>query len=221
MAAPAGAAVGDLTYRDCISGETESTGCTQTDGAQPGGEYSGLNYLLSVATSSDGKSVYVASRYDSAVARFDRDPSSGQLTYRGCTTGDEESGGSAGPGAGPGALAGYPSGACAEIDGATDEGTDSGLDSLRSVALSPDASSLYVVSGMDDAVAHFRRNASGALTYEGCVTGRLQSGPGPAGTGACDAISSATPGGSNSGLNNLQEVVVSGDGTSLYGRLVR
>ena len=101
----ASGAVGDLTYLGCISGETESSGCAQTDGAQPGGEYSGLDYLLSVATSSDGKSVYVASRYDSAVARFDRDPGTGALTYRGCTTGDEESGGSTGPGAGPGPLA--------------------------------------------------------------------------------------------------------------------
>ena len=215
-AVPAGAAVGDLTYRGCISGETDSSGCTPTDGATSDGEYSGLNYLLSVAASSDGKSVYVASRYDSAVARFDRDVTTGELTYRGCTTGDEESGGSTGPGAGPGPLAAHASGACAEIETATDEGTDSGIDSLRSVALSPDATSLYVVSGGDDAVAHFQRNSSGALTYGGCITGRLQSGPAPDGTGACSAIPSATAGGSNSGLNNLQSVTVSGDGKSLY-----
>ncbi len=154
--------------------------------------------------SSDGTSLYVASRYDSAVAHFGRDPSTGVLTYVGCTTGDAESGK-------------YGSGACAEIESATDEGTSSGLDSLRAVTLSPDGKWLYVASGSDDAIARFKRKpTSGALTYRDCITGRIESGPEPAGTGACAAIPNATSGGVGSGLNNLQALVMSADGESLY-----
>ncbi|MGH2987583.1 MAG: Calx-beta domain-containing protein [Solirubrobacterales bacterium] len=56
--------------------------------------------------------------------------------------------------------------------------------------------------------------ATGALAYQGCVTGETESGPG--GSGACAQVASAAAGGANSGLDNLRSPTVSPDGESLY-----
>jgi 6-phosphogluconolactonase (cycloisomerase 2 family) len=203
----AGGAVGGLTYQGCLTGETESGAdgsgaCALIPSATPGGSHSGLATPNSMALSPDGTSLYAVSALDSAVARFDRDPASGALAYQGCITGDQSSGPSG-------------SGACAKIPSATKLGDNSGLYGLWSVTLSPDGEWLYTVSQQDDAVTRFRRDpASGALTYDGCTSGETQSGP--AGSGACAAIPSATPFGLDSGLAELKSVAVSADGASLY-----
>jgi 6-phosphogluconolactonase (cycloisomerase 2 family) len=199
-------ATGALTYQGCITGETESgpTGsnaCAQIGSATSLGANSGLDSVFALAVSADGNSVYTVSLFDDAVARFDRDPATGALTYQGCITGETESG-----------PAG--SGACAQIGSATSFGTSSGLDSVFAVAVSADGASLYAVSEDDDAVARFDRNLTGALVYQGCISGETQSGP--TGTDACVAIDSATSGGTNSGLDKLRSVTVSADGLSVY-----
>ena len=207
VASSANAAVGDLSYRDCITGETEtgpagSSACAPAAVTGLGGADSGLDRLRSDAVSADGRSLYTASVFDDAVAVFDREPATGRLTYRGCITGEAQSG--------PGGT-----GACTEIPRASPGGTNSGLDELRSVALSPDGKWLYAASTEDSAVARFARDTStGALTYRDCVTGEAASGPG--GTNACAEIASATPAGSNSGLSNLNSLAMSPDGSSLY-----
>lgn len=130
----------------------------------------------------------------------DRDP--GDLAQRACWSGETQTG---------------PSGtdACVLVDRHAAFGVESGLDNLRSVAVSPDGTSLYAVSGFDDAVVHFTRDpATGALTYVGCLTGETASGP--VGSGACTPIPTATPTGAGSGLDAPQAVVVAPDGTSLY-----
>ena len=206
-ASTANAAVEDLTYRDCITGESESGpggsgACTSVDAAGSSGANSGLDRLRSDALSPDGQWLYTTSVFDDAVARFERDPATGQLTYRGCITGETESG---------------PAGsnACAQIASASAGGINSGLDELRSVVLSPDGESLYASSTEDDAVAWFDRDpATGQLTYAGCLTGEMQSGPD--GSNACATVQSATPTGSNSGLDALVPLVMSPDGASLY-----
>ena len=144
----ASGAVGGLTYRGCITGETESgppggggTGaCKAIPDASSDGENSGLQGLESVALSRDGKSLYAASGDDAAVARFRRDRDTGKLTYRGCLSGDKAS-------------------ACKEIPVATPGGfgEQSGLDNPQSLALSGDGKSLYVASLGDSAVGRFRR----------------------------------------------------------------
>ncbi len=197
-------ATGALTFGDCITGETASndTACSAIGAATPTGADSGLDGIRAVAVSADGTSLYAVSPEDDAVARFDRDPATGVLTYQGCITGETESG---------------PAGtnACTLIASATAGGADSGLDAPFAVALSANGTSLYVASLGDDAVVRFTRDpATGTLTYEGCVTGETASGP--TGSGACVQIPSASTNGAGSGLDEAFTLAVSSDGTSLY-----
>src|SRR4029077_8394738 len=109
---------------------TGTNACAQIASATSQGANSGLDELRSLALSADGKSLYVTAAADDAVARFDRDPATGALSYQGCFTGETETG---------------PTGtaACAQIGSATSAGTDSGLDFLQSVAVSADGKSVY------------------------------------------------------------------------------
>ena len=100
--------------------------------------------------------------------------------------------------------------ACAERAGATADGENSGLANPSDVVVSPDGSSVYATSSADDAISHFQRNpGSGALTYVGCISGEQA-------TTACTAIASATPDGAGSGLNGLDALVISPDGSSIH-----
>jgi 6-phosphogluconolactonase (cycloisomerase 2 family) len=204
-------ATGALTYQGCITGETESgpgpTGsnaCTLIGSATSFGTNSGIDGPFAVAVSPDGVSVYAVSTFDDAVARFDRDPATGALTYQGCISGETQSG--------PGPAG---SGACALIGSAASDGNNSGLDNLFALALSADGTSLYAVAEQDDAVARFDRSPTGALTYQGCITGETESGP-ATGTDACAEVGSATSGGSDSGFDKFRSVGVSADGLSVY-----
>ena len=202
---------GALNYQGCQTAETQSgpgvgtNACTLLPGAASGGADSGLDVLQTVALSPDGASLYTASQSDSAVGRFDRDLGSGALTYQGCITGEQQSGPTPPP---PG------SGACAEIPSATTFGDTSGMLSIYAVAVSPEGNSVYAVSENDDSIVRFDRAAGGALTYQGCITGETESGPG--GSGACAQIAAAASQGTNSGLDKLRAVVPSPDGGSVY-----
>jgi hypothetical protein len=202
---------GALTYRGCITGVVEtgpagSNACAAIPSARSDGVGSGLNFPLNLAISPDGRSFYAVVQLDDAVTRFDRDPTTGTLTYRDCITGDA-------------AIGPAGTNACTAIGTATPLGADSGLDSLYALALSPEGTSLYVVSQDDDAVARFDRDAAtGALTYRDCLTGELQSGaPVPVpGSGACTEIRSVTGSGTSSGLDKPRGVAVGADGRSVY-----
>lgn len=194
---------GKLRFQDCITGETESDpACRTIPHATSGGASSGLYSPKSLVLSRDGKWLYTASTDDAALGRFKRNTGSGKLTYRGCITGDTD--------VGPGGT-----GACKQIPAATAGGADSGLDDLRFLALSPNGKSLYSASNNDAAVARFKRAPrSGKLTYQGCLSGETETGPG--GSGACRLTSVATSTGNDSGMVDLRMVAVSGDGKSLY-----
>ena len=94
----------------------------QKDGV---GGADGLNSARSVITSADGKSVYVASSGDDAVAAFARNPTTGALSY-------------------------------VEMKKDGQGGVD-GLSGARGVATSADGKSVYVASFNDNAVAVFSR----------------------------------------------------------------
>jgi 6-phosphogluconolactonase (cycloisomerase 2 family) len=194
---------GKLSYKDCITGETEngpagSGACAAIPSAASLGDGSGLNSLHSAIVSPDGTSLYATASSDDAVARFERNTTSGKLSYKGCVTGDE-------------GLAGV----CRKIPPATLGGASSGLDTAGSAAMSSDGFSLYVASPFDDAVTVFARDTTtGKLVHQACVTGEVASGP--TGSGACAAIPSAATSGTNSGLDNPQAVALSSDGSSLY-----
>jgi Ca2+-binding RTX toxin-like protein len=198
---------GALTYQGCITGETESgpsgsDACAAIPSAAGSGDNSGLGLPASPVVTAGSSSLYVVAQNDAAVAGFARNTGTGALTYQGCLTGETESG---------------PTGsnACAQIPTASSFADQSGLSGLHALAASADGASLYATARFDTAVAAFTRNpGTGALAYQGCVTGETESGP--AGSSACAAIPSATPGGNDSGLANPFAVTVSPGGASAY-----
>jgi 6-phosphogluconolactonase (cycloisomerase 2 family) len=124
----------------------------------------GLYRADSVTVSPDGKHVYVAGNWDSAVAIFSRNATTGMLTYAGVVK-----------------------------DGVG--GVVDGLGGAESVTVSPDGAHVYVAAYSDDAVTAFVRNgATGALTYVGHVED---------GVGA-------------DGLEGAESVTVSPDGAHVY-----
>jgi 6-phosphogluconolactonase (cycloisomerase 2 family) len=204
-------ATGELDFVFCFTGESES-GLTNCEGEAPeavgGGADSGIDDPESVTVSPDGRSVYVTTRGDDSIVRFDRNPATGNIQYQGCISGDT--------GTGPAG-----SGACAQLPFAQASGVNSGFDDpkLKEVAITADGESLYAASDIDASVVRFDRNpATGALTYQGCITGEVDSGPMPGGTGACVAIASATDtfGGFGSGLAGPRWVALGPEDRSLY-----
>lgn len=199
LAAPpaAPAATGDLSYVGCISADTAVTpagsgACAQSGVATPGGSATGLDNPGSVAVSRDGRHVY-ASGDDDAVVVFNRNPATGVITYNSCFTGDST-------------LA-----ACFKDASATPGGDDSGLGNLDAIALSPDDENLYVLAQDDYAVTWLKRNsANGRLSFGGCVSGRATTAP------TCVQSPTATGSGSASGFSDVESLVVSADGTSVY-----
>lgn len=222
---------GSLVYRGCITGATgtgpSGTGaCAAIPSASDGALDAGLGDPVSIVVSADGRSAYAASRAPSlnyagnavrcvgfsfsantclgtnVVTRFDRNPETGALTYRGCVTGDKRSGPSG-------------SGACVQIPSAVRPasrripyGFGSGLDKPGPLALSQDGTSLYAGGG--DSLAWFDRDSStGALTYGGCITGNELLGP--RGSGACRKIPGPDSAGEGSGLQAVDAIADSGD----------
>ena len=139
IAAVASGATGSVSYRGCISSDSDVAGCSQIAGASAGGTGTGLDFLQSVAVSADGRSVYTASRFGGALARFDRNPSTGAVAYAGCISSDSD-------------VAG-----CTQIPGASAGATDTGLESLESVAVSANGRSVYAASDGGGALARFDR----------------------------------------------------------------
>jgi DNA-binding beta-propeller fold protein YncE len=118
------ASTGALTY-----GGTLKDGVNGVDG---------LYGARGVILSSDGNHAYVAAFYDNAVSWFERNASTGALTYGGMLK-----------------------------DGVN--GVD-GLRGARGVTLSSDGNHVYVTASTDNAVSWYERNAStGALTYGGML----------------------------------------------------
>jgi DNA-binding beta-propeller fold protein YncE len=106
----------------------------------------GLGGGGSVAVSSDGKSVYVASEADGTIAEFKRNRKTGALTSKGCVIDDDGSG-----------------------DDPCTKST-SGLGGATAVVVSPDGKSVYASSEGDSAIVRFKRNTtSGKLTPKDCV----------------------------------------------------
>jgi DNA-binding beta-propeller fold protein YncE len=209
LAAPAGAAVGDIAWHGCITGAKGILGsagagaCADAPGATADGAGSGLDSPTSIAVSPDGDSAYVTSQSDDAVYGFDR-AADGTLTFRRCITGNMDGSGSTG------------TGVCVDSNTATGDGTGSGLDSpFTSIAVSPDGHSVYVTSQSDDAVTSFNRDADGRLTDAGCITGAKNI-AGSTGTGACADAPGAAANGTGSGLDSPSAPAVSPDGHSVY-----
>ena len=216
-----------------------AAGCISQNGAGPCADGRGLDGAYSVAVSPDGKSVYVVSYLSDAVARFNRNTTTGAITQ---------------PAGAAGCVSEFGAESCAD---------GHGLDYAASVAVSPDRKSVYVASA-GNAVARFNRNTTtGALTQPagaaGCVSetgaGPCANGHGlgnpsgvavspngksvyvastggavarfnrntttgaitqPAGTAGCVTMTGSGPCANGHGLSGPNSVAVSPDGKSVY-----
>ena len=138
----------------------------------------GLEAAQAVAVSADGRSVYAASLFDDAVVRFDRDPATGALTPQGCVD-DDDTGGDD----------------CAQ--------QAPGLSETKSLALSPDGTSLYAVSSVDSAIVRFSRDPNtGAITPQDCIEDND--------TGNAECATTVD------GLGDPYSVAISPEGNSVY-----
>src|SRR3954449_5850678 len=137
------ATVGSLDFRDCVSSDAATTGCTNI-----GATTSGLDSLThAVVVSPDGGSVYVAGESGDDVAHFSRDPATGTVTFKDCI-----------------AAGDAPATGCSDIGATTNV-----LNAPTAIVISRDGTDVYVAGAAG--AAHLRRDAlTGALTFADCIT---------------------------------------------------
>ncbi len=124
----------------------------------------------------------------------------GKLTFQSCLTSEIEAGPTPGG-----------SGACGGFETLQVGGANTGLDNVESIAVSPNGKSLYAAAGADDTLMRFNRNPNtGQISYAYCFTG--ESGT----TSPCEELPESGPGGTGSGLDDPEAVVVAPDGKSVY-----
>jgi 6-phosphogluconolactonase (cycloisomerase 2 family) len=144
---------GALTYVDCLSGDTEPgpsgvLACTLIPGATRGGYGSGLNEPSGIAISADGRHVYVTARLDQSLASFDRDPTTGALSFAGCLSSSQQAT----------RCRRVPTGGQA-------------LDGVNSPLLSPDGRFLYVGANRAETIDTFAIGSGGVPSFAGCLGG--------------------------------------------------
>jgi DNA-binding beta-propeller fold protein YncE len=189
-----GPASGRVAFGACFTGDSFLSECTNVPGAQANAGDSPVANPTAAAISPDGRSLYVTSGdfHGATVARFARDPISGDLTYGDCLSGDR----SAGPSG---------TGACSLIPSATRDGYGSGLANPSGVAISADGSRVYVTAALDESVAVFTRDpSSGALEFKQCVSSSPRA-----------PVCTQVPKGDHV-LDEVSAPLISSDGRSLY-----
>jgi DNA-binding beta-propeller fold protein YncE len=149
------------TTTGAITQPAGTAGCVSETGSGPCADGHALDDPLGVASSADGKSVYVASVSSDAVARLDRDTTTGGISQ---------------PAGTAGCVSETGSGPC--VDG-------HGLGGPASVAVSADGLSVYAASNDANAVARLARDATtGAISQPagtaGCIS---ETGAGPCANG--------------------------------------
>ena len=149
------------TTTGAIGQPAGSAGCVSETGAGTCADGHALDGAYSVAVSANGKSVYVASSGSDAVARFNRNTTTGAITQ---------------PPGSAGCISETGAGTCAD---------GHALDGPRSVAVSADGKSVYVASYGSDAVTRLNRNTTtGAITQPaGAASCVSQTGAGPCADG--------------------------------------
>lgn len=138
----AAATVGSLDFRDCVSSDAATTGCSNVSATSTA--LDAVTHALAV--SADGTSVYAAATPD-AVVHFARDLATGALTFRDCIAGGD-----------------LPATGCSNISATTDS-----LESPTAIALAGNDRDVYV-AGLNG-VAHLTRDPiTGVLTFADCIS---------------------------------------------------
>ena len=183
----------------CLTGKVRVAtrlGCPTVPTAGP--RDSGLATVSTLAASGSRTSLYAVGHRNSTLAQLSLGPNRA-LSFGACVTGNTFAR------------------ACPGLPGASANAVAAPISNPTATAVSPDARSLYLVSGDFHAsvVARFARDpVTGALAYQGCVTGDLEAAPpGPA---ACSPLPSATAKGPGSGLYEPSGVAISADGRRVY-----
>ena len=164
-------ATGSLLAKDCLA-DGGRRGCRDIP-------HDSLDPASDVAVSPDGTSAYVtAGQPASAITQFARD-ATGRLSYGSCVANGGKQAGTAGCFRPP----------------------RNSLASNEAIAISPDGTSVYVVSSGSDSITWFDRTPSGALIYRGCFANK-------GGHGCQDPRRDS--------LGGAFDVVVTPDGKSVY-----
>jgi DNA-binding beta-propeller fold protein YncE len=197
---------GGIEFVECLTGKRPVTieprtpregGCVVTQTVALDGEGSGINDVMSLVASPDGRSLYGVAPSDNAVSVLNTRP----LRLRECFTTTDD-------------LRDRGPQPCHLLPHPGTEDVVSGFNDIHFVTVSPDGRSVYTVSG-DESIGMFARAPSGKLTYKGCITGN-DGKFGSTRNGACKAIPSATDGGYFSGLGGPTSLTVSPDGRFVY-----
>lgn len=187
----------------CITGNSRvaaGRGCPTVPGAgYEGSEFSGLDEVTALALAGGSRtSLYAVGNRGGSLAQLAFGPSRA-LSFLACVTGDSFLD------------------ACTHLPGATANAAEAPISYPTAAAVSPDGRSLYVLSGNFRAsvVASFARDPlTGALTYQGCLTGDL--GAGPSGPAACSPLPGATRQGYGSGLYEPSGIAIDSAGGRVY-----
>ena len=191
-----------ISVLGCVTGNSKVAarrGCRAAPGAIPEDTQSSLAGVVALLPGEEGKSLYALGNMTSAITQLALGPAPGRIAFGPCFTGDSF-------------LQ-----KCTNVPGAQANAGDSPIANPTAAAISADGRSLYLTSGdfHGATVARFVRDpSSGTLTYGDCLSG--DSSAGPAGTGACALILSATRGGYGSGLAEPSGIAISADGRRVY-----
>jgi len=157
---------GALTFREAFS--------DQAAAGTVGTNLDGLDHAYYPIVSPDGKNLYVTGYLDRALTVFDRNTSTGALTFR-------ESFSDVGAGIGT---------------------AQEGLNGASVIAIDPAGINVYVIGSVDDTLLVFDRNVStGALTFREAFS---------------DQAAAGTIGTNQDGLDGAFSVVVAPDGATVY-----
>ena len=128
-------------------------GCQVDEAASVSGceDVRAIQSASDIAVSPNGDNVYVSSSTLDAIAAFDRNPSTGELTQKASVTGCITSNAT---------TSGPPPGG----DGCNLVADPSWLDNVTSIAVSPDGASLYAVNGAG-LITALNRDSGGTLTF--------------------------------------------------------
>ncbi len=189
----ASAAPGDLDYKGCVSSNSNQASCSQLLITNAGGGGTALDGVTDAVESPDGAHLYVISANSDTISWLTRSASTGALTFSGCLTGDTS-------------IVG-----CQTIATATTDGTSSGMQVPGAVAITPDGRDVFVAAQSDDSLVRFTRNAAtGALTFERCISSNSDP------NNTCMPMPVEAASGTNTALDGAADVVVSPDSANVY-----